>query len=724
MSLPLYVALIWHQHQPMYKSALTGKYLMPWVRLHGTKDYLDLAVLLERFPKLHQTINLVPSLIQQIEETAKGQAIDPWLECLLAEYLSPDQKQFALQRCFDASWEHMVHPYPRYSQLLTQSQQKGANWCLDHWTDQDFADLVVWHNLCWFDPIFQEEDLQIRRWIAQDRDFTYKNRMALYSKQRAILKKIIPKHQELQDKGQLEVTTTPYTHPILPLLINSTSARIASPHMPLPKHIFQWPQDVEVHLERAQTMYQKRFKRLARGLWPSEQSVSPQLLPSVSRQGFQWLVSDEGVLGHSLGVQWQRDLYGHIQQADALYRPYRVTTPTRDLTMIFRDRRLSDLIGFKYSDQPPEQAAQDFIEQLEAIQRRLVAQKCDDQPHLVTIALDGENCWEYYARDGLPFLTSFYQRFSDHPYLKMVTVSEYLEQYPPQTTFPGEQLHSGSWINSDFAIWIGDPVKNKAWNMLAKARECIDRHPKPPHAAYEALWAAEGSDWFWWFGKPHSSQHDYLFDRLFREHLQAIYAALGLPIPLELYEPVEPPAETYRQMSVPVMDGSGTDAAWQDAIRVDLGAIRGTMYANVPITRLWYGMNTHALFLRLDWRERPHKVDFFFYYPGKTAVTSIIPYDHLPLEAPYNYRFCHQLSVYKGLSLLAAGEYDDWFSRTVHAHYGLQDCLEVTVPWADLDLKAGETVCWVVLAHLTDGTIVPLLPQVVEMVIPGDWQRS
>ncbi|WP_287127970.1 glycoside hydrolase family 57 protein [Candidatus Cyanaurora vandensis] len=719
---PLYVALIWHQHQPMYKSALTGQYLMPWVRLHGTKDYLDMALLLERYPKLHQTINLVPSLIQQIEETAKGKARDPWLECLTAPVLDREQKLFVLQRFFDAHWERMVKPYPRYAQLLDLTQEKGISWCLAHWSDSDFSDLLVWHNLCWFDPIFQEEDPQIRKWMTKGQGFTLAERLAIYSKQKSILSKILPKHRELQERGQLELTTTPYTHPILPLLADSASARVASPHMQLPHQPYQWPQDVDIHLERAQLMYKKRFGAAARGLWPSEQSVSPAIIPAVCKQGFQWLISDEGVLSRSLGTHWERDLYGHILQADQLYRPYQITTPAGPIQMIFRDRRLSDLMGFRYSDMNAQTAARDFIEQLEAVQRRLEAQEVTDQPHLVTIALDGENCWEYYERDGLPFLQTLYQMLSDHPYLKLVTVSEYLTQFPPTDTIPVEKLHSGSWINSDFAIWIGDPIKNKAWELLTEARELISQHPNPPKAALEALWAAEGSDWFWWFGKPHSSQHDYLFDQLFREHLQAIYTTLGRPVPAALLEPLEKPQQLFRQMPTPNLDGLGTDPVWQQAMSVDLGTTRGTMYQNVPISRLYYGMNTHQLFVRLDWRERPERVDFFFYHPGKTQLTSLIPY---PMsEAPYNYRFCHQLSVFKGLSLLQAREYDQWFSQEVNACYGLADCLELAIPWQDLELVVGERVCWVVLVHFADQRILPVLNGVIEMEIPQDWQRD
>lgn len=724
MATPLYVALIWHQHQPMYKSALSGQYLMPWVRLHGTKDYLDLVLLLERYPALHQTINLVPSLIQQIQETAAGWACDPWLECLTAERLTREQKLFVLQRFFDAHWERMVKPYPRYAQLLAITQEQGTSWCLDNWHDHDYSDLMAWHNLCWFDPIFRETDPRIEEWFIQGKGFSWADRLEIYSKQKAILDQIIPAHRKLQEQGQLEVITSPHTHPILPLLINTDSARIANPHMRLPDQPFRWHLDAVGHLERAQAIYEKCFGVRSKGLWPSEQSVSPEVVPMAQAQGFNWMISDEGVLGRTLGMQWNRDIYGHVQQADHLYRPYRLVGPTGDIDIIFRDRRLSDLIGFRYSDQDPWQAAHDFIEQLEAIQRKLIEQGVADQPHLVTIALDGENCWEFYDQDGLPFLQAFYQLFSDHPYLKMVTVSEYLDQFPPTDLIPSQQLHSGSWINSDFGIWIGDPVKNLAWDYLGAARTALAQHPNPPQAALEALWAAEGSDWFWWFGKPHSSQHDYLFDQLFREHLQAIYTQLDLPIPRRLYEPLEKPKQLFRQLPAPHIDGSGRDPVWEQAISLDLGSNRGTMFENVPISRIYYGMNTHQFFVRLDWREQPEQVDFYFYYPQKTNRTSPIPDRHLAEESPYNYRFTHWLSMYHGLSLRQAREYDQWFSKNIDANYSIGTCLELILPWSDLNLLPGERVCWVALAHFADHRVLPLLNQVIELEIPFDWQQE
>ncbi len=465
MSHPLHVAFIWHQHQPLYKSPEggsssylgTGRYRLPWVRLHGTKDYLDLILMLERYPKLHQTVNLVPSLILQLEDYIAGTAFDPYLEVSLTptEQLTSGQLEFILEHFFDANYDTLIQPHPRYRELYQVRQEKGEAWCLANWDLQDYSDLLAWHNLAWIDPLFWD-DGEIATWLKQGRDFSLSDRQRIYSKQREILAKIIPKHRQMQEAGQLEVTTTPYTHPILPLLADTNAGRVAVPNMTLPRYRFSWPEDIPRHLNKGWEFYKDRFKREPRGLWPSEQSVSPAVLPYIVEQGFQWICSDEAVLGWSLQQFFHRDETGNIQQPELLYRPYRLQTSAGDLSIVFRDHALSDLIGFTYSGMSPAVASQDLIGRL--LQIAQMHQNSDsEQPWLVTIALDGENCWEFYEQDGKPFLEALYDGFSKEPQLKLVTVSEYLQEFPAQATMKAEQLHSGSWVDGSFTTWIGDP---------------------------------------------------------------------------------------------------------------------------------------------------------------------------------------------------------------------------------------------------------------------------
>ncbi len=716
MSHPLYVAFIWHQHQPLYKSrdsisGGSGQYRLPWVRLHGTKDYLDLVLLLERYPKLHQTVNLVPSLILQLEDYIAGAAFDPYLTVTLTptEQLTIQQKQFIIEHFFDANHRTLIDPHPRYGELYQWRQDKGRDWCLDNWTERDYGDLLAWHNLAWIDPLFWD-DPDIAQWLEKGRDFTLGDRQRIFSKQKEILSRIVPQHRKMQDAGQLEVTTTPYTHPILPLLADTNSGRVAVSDMTLPQYRFQWEEDIPRHLGKAWELYKDRFGCPPRGLWPSEQSVSPAILPYVAEHGFQWLCSDEAVLGWSLRHFFHRDEAGTVSEPEVLYRPYRLATPHGDLAIVFRDHRLSDLIGFTYGAMEPKQAAGDFVGHLEAIARSFKRRQSPpgtalNQPWLVTIALDGENCWEYYQKDGIPFLTALYQSLSDRSDIKLVTVSEFVEQFPPTETIPTEQLHSGSWVDGSFTTWIGDSAKNRAWDLLTQARQVLANHPEATEEnnpeAWEALYAAEGSDWFWWFGEGHSSNQDAMFDQLFREHLSALYQALNEPIPPNLQEPVEPHARKGEQRPQtfihPVINGIGDEQDWDKAGRIEIGGARGTMHQSSTIQRLFYGVDHLNFYMRLDvktgvqiGKDIPSELHLLWFYPDRTMHNSPAPLAELPDEAPLNYLFHHHL----GIDLLTgstwleeAAEHYQWRSHASRAQVAFNQCLELAVPWADLHIE-------------------------------------
>jgi alpha-amylase/alpha-mannosidase (GH57 family) len=716
MSHPLYVAFIWHQHQPLYKSrdsisGGSGQYRLPWVRLHGTKDYLDLVLLLERYPKLHQTVNLVPSLILQLEDYIAGAAFDPYLTVTLTptEQLTIPQKKFIIEHFFDANHRTLIDPHPRYGELYQLRQDKGREWCLGNWTERDYGDLLAWHNLAWIDPLFWD-DPDIAQWLEKGRDFTLGDRQRIFSKQKEILSRIVPQHRKMQDAGQLEVTTTPYTHPILPLLADTNSGRVAVPDMTLPQYRFQWEEDIPRHLGKAWELYKDRFGCPPRGLWPSEQSVSPAILPYVAEHGFQWLCSDEAVLGWSLKHFFHRDEAGTVSVPEVLYRPYRLATPHGDLAIVFRDHRLSDLIGFTYGSMEPKQAAADFVGHLEAIARSFKRRQSPsgtalNQPWLVTIALDGENCWEYYQKDGIPFLTSLYQALSDRSDIKLVTVSEFVEQFPPTETIPTERLHSGSWVDGSFTTWIGDSAKNRAWDLLTQARQVLANHPEATEEnnpeAWEALYAAEGSDWFWWFGEGHSSNQDAMFDQLFREHLSALYQALNEPVPPNLQEPVEPHApkgERQPQTFIhPVINGIGDEQDWDKAGRIEIGGARGTMHQSSTIQRLFYGVDHLNFYMRLDvktgvqiGKDIPSELHLLWFYPDRTMHNSPAPLAELPDEAPLNYLFHHHL----GIDLLTgstwleeAVEHYQWRPHASRAQVAFKQCLELAVPWADLHIE-------------------------------------
>ncbi|MGQ9778588.1 MAG: glycoside hydrolase family 57 protein [Bacillota bacterium] len=406
---PLYVALIWHNHQPLYKNPATGEYMLPWVRMHAVKDYYDMVAMLKDYPNVHCTFNLVPSLIMQLDEYAAG-AKD--IRQLIAEKpaseLTREDKEFLLRWFFDANWERIIKKYPRYWELLqkrgeTVSDEVIAR-AIDAFTEQDYRDLQVWFNLAWLDPDFKENDPSIKALIEKGRGFTEEEKHRVLAKHMEIIKEVIPLYRSMQDAGQIEVTTTPFYHPIMPLLSNIELARIASPKLELPTQPFAHPEDVEAQLKMAVTFYEKHFGRKPRGLWPSEQAVGQAIVKPVHDAGFQWMVASEGILARSLGVSL-RDSSG-VTRPDLLYKPYIVEEDGKAVTVLFRDVVLSDKIGFSYSGMKGTAAALDLMNYLRKVRRDLAK---FPGPHIVTIALDGENCWEYYENDGKEFLRSLYE---------------------------------------------------------------------------------------------------------------------------------------------------------------------------------------------------------------------------------------------------------------------------------------------------------------------------
>ncbi|MBD2137642.1 glycoside hydrolase [Anabaena sp. FACHB-1237] len=734
MSYPLYVAFIWHQHQPLYKCPENGtvsisqQYRLPWVRLHGTKDYLDLVLLLSKYPKLHQTVNLVPSLILQLEDYIAGTALDPYLTASLTpvEKLKQEQKEFIVDHFFDANHHTLIDPHPRYAQLYHQKQQQGRGWCLQNWDLSDYGDLLAWHNLAWIDPLFWD-DPEIAMWLEKGRNFSLGDRQRIYSKQKEILSRIIPQHREMQHRGQLEITTTPYTHPILPLLADSNAGRVAVPQMTLPHHRFQWSEDIPRHLRKSWDLYINKFGQEPKGLWPSEQSVSPEILPYIAKQGFKWICSDEAVLGWSLKHFFHRDGAGNLEQPELLYRPYRLETPAGDLSIVFRDHRLSDLIGFTYGAMSTKNAVSNLIGHLQAI-AKMQNNSSSSQPWLVTIALDGENCWEFYPQDGKDFLETLYETLSNTPNLQLVTVSEYLEKYPPQATIPSQQLHSGSWVDGNFTTWIGDPAKNRAWDYLTQARQVLANHPEATEennpAAWEALYAAEGSDWFWWFGEGHTSNQDAMFDKLFREHLIGLYQALNEPIPPYLYKPVEAHiAKTDRRPEGfihPTIDGYGDEQDWDRAGRIEIGGARGTMHSSGVIQRLWYGVDHLNFYLRVDikngvipGKDLPRELNLLWYYPDRTMINSPIPLADVPDIAPTNYLYHHHLEIdllTQCVQFREAGDHYQWYPRVTRAQVAFNNCIEIAVPWADLQVPPDYPLRLIVVSS-EDGCFQNYLPE-------------
>jgi alpha-amylase/alpha-mannosidase (GH57 family) len=616
---PLNVIFLWHMHQPDYRDPESGVSLLPWVRLHGTKDYLDMVTILDEFPGIRQNFNLVPSLLDQLQGYVDGTLRDRVLELTLieAEKLTPSERAEILQSFFHAHWDNMVKPYPRYWELLQLRGFHPAPEALPEiqrfFTARDLLDLQIWYNLTWIDPVFRREYPELERLFARQRNFAEADKLTLLEIQKKIIGRIIPAYREREEQDRIELSTTPYYHPILPLLYDTGLAAVSQPHDPLPELRFSHPEDARTQIERAVARHQFYFGRKPRGMWPSEGSVCQELIPLFAAAGLRWIATDEGILARSQAAAGDDPTV-----KEARYRAWQAEEGRAKVEIIFRDHHLSDLIGFVYSHWNEQQAADDFIAKLVKIGSELGSRAGESA---VAIILDGENAWEHYPEDGRPFLKELYGRLQDHPGLNSITVSDYLEKR--QEPAPKiSRLYPGSWINANFRIWIGHQEDNLAWVYLGRARRALQLFEQSARKriesdkelklninnAWEHIYIAEGSDWNWWYGDDHSSENDADFDELFRRHLAAVYRAIGEEIPDYLYRPIIQadkilhPVNEISSFINPRINGENVNYfEWQGAAFCDVASLGGAMHrTEYLVNEIYYGFNLENFFLRID----------------------------------------------------------------------------------------------------------------------------
>jgi alpha-amylase/alpha-mannosidase (GH57 family) len=594
----IHLCFLWHMHQPFYKDLVSGEYKLPWTRMHALKDYYGMVKILEEFPAVRQTFNLVPSMLVQVEEYARGDAADPFLEAALkpAEALSDGEKAFILKHSFYSDPQRMIYRYPRYGELYNawQAQRGAASRTL--FGPQEFRDLQMWSQLAWFDEEFQERDPEIHEWIRRGRNFTLADQARMGQKQREIINAVIPEYRKLATKGQIEISTTPFYHPILPLLCDTNVASMSHPNVALPPR-FRYPQDARQQLVMAREFIQSRFGMAPTGLWPSEGSVSDEVFQIASELGFEWAATDSGVLNRTLGRNV--DVTG-------LYRPYRWEQGGRAVSVIFRDHFLSDLLGFVYSKMDATAAANDFLRRLHENCAGILASGRDA---LVPIILDGENAWEYYDRNGRPFLRELYRGISNDKQMHAVTVREGLRLLEPERL---SYIFPGSWIDANFDVWIGAEEDNQAWTQLLRARETFDSSAasvpqQQRDLAFQELLIAEGSDWNWWYGPEHDSANRAEFDQLYRSHLANVYRFLNIKPPEELSRPILRVAVKALEIPPsgpisPTIDGEITSYfEWMGAgvYRAEerSGAMHGKKFL---IEEVQYGTDGVNLYVRID----------------------------------------------------------------------------------------------------------------------------
>src|SRR5437868_5136247 len=613
-------------HQPYYKDDLENTFLLPWVRLRCAKDYYRMPALLDDYPTIKQTFNLVPALVAQGQDYVDVRFADVYLDLARRPVteLSSEERAFITRWMTESSQIRRVRQYPRYLDLVRRREEAWPRANADAaklFSDAELRDLQVWFNLSWIDPETIAQNPRIAELVRKGREFGEDDKEPILQLHLEQTRKVLPKYRELLRRGQAELVTSPYYHPILPLIANLDAARIARPDLAMPRRPFQHPDDAAEQLRRGIEAHTRVFGARPRGMWPPEASISDEVARLAAEQGLEWMISDEGVLARSLGGPINRDGDGRVVDPELLYSPYRAQTAGPPMHVLFRDARLSNAIGFEYQSRGADEAANDLIDRLHQIQQRQ-----QEQAFLAVIALDGENCWDFYDANGNPFLRALYSRVGSDASLKTVTVSEYLEAFP--TTRSLARIHPGSWINANFDTWVGDQAHNAAWDRLADARAFVgdrERAADDPDrlnlARREAL-IAEGSDWFWWFGRSHDSGMDQIWDSLFRLHLRNIYMSLKRTPPAELYRPIAKDAggsaskRPHRKIT-PKLNGVVDEEEWEAGGYVDVSALFGAMHPPTgAVRRIWFGHDDRNLYLRFDLlpsgRPRPVELEIFF----------------------------------------------------------------------------------------------------------------
>ncbi len=613
----IHLLFLWHMHQPYYKDLMTGEYRLPWVRLHALKDYYGMVKLLDEFPGIHQTFNLAPALIAQIEDYVSGAARDPFLS-LAAEpacELDLRERQFAVQYLFQAHVANTIGRYPRYHQLWQEfgRHPEDPGELASRISNAELTDLQVLSQIAWIDEFFLDEPA-IRELIDKGRDYTPEDQQMVIAKQKEFLGRVLPAYKAAVAGGGIEVSTSPYYHPILPLVCDTNLGAVSHPGLPLPKSRFQHPEDAQEQIKRGLALHEKVFGQRPRGMWPSEGSVSDEVFNIAHSLGLTWMATDEGVLGRSLQTSFPRDGGGRLEPAAAekLYQIYRWEREGSAMNVIFRDHTLSDLIGFVYSGIPAADAARDFIHRIKKSAQPILDH---GKTAVVSIILDGENAWESYPRSGREFLRRLYDAIQQDSVYEALTVSEAIEREPSPARL--RSIFPGSWINANFDVWIGAPEDNLAWDHLSAARDFFAAHadkasPEKKSLAYEELLIAEGSDWNWWYGPEHHSVNDRDFDDLYRKHLANVYLALDAAPPLVLAEPISaaPAKVRFTPQSAhihPLIDGKDISYFdWLGAATHVADQQSSAMHGQVFLLDKGYaGIDDENLYCRLDFIEPP-----------------------------------------------------------------------------------------------------------------------
>lgn len=707
----LSIAFYWHMHQPVYQLTPTGDYLMPWVRLHAVKDYLDMVLILEKFPKIKLNFNLVPVLLDSLIDYGENDLHDIHSRLTITdiEDLTADDKEFIINNFFDANFQSMILPSEEYNRLYQKYQMNPEN-DINMFSNQEYSDLMALFNLAWFDPIYKNIYPELKKLIKKGKGYSTEDRIKIIDIQRDIIRKIIPTYKKFSDEGRIEITTSPYYHPILPILLDIKSIKKSSEN-DLPTNL-KMELDAKMQTEMALDRMENIFGKRPRGIWPSEHCINSKELGLFKELGVDWTISDEGILSNSINFEFVRDFRGYLEDPYHLLKSYKYKDD--GVNIIFRDSVIPNLIGFEYPNHPAESAANDLYDRIKVAQSKLLSSP--DENHLITIAMDGENCWENYTADGSTFLSTIYSLIENDPSLETVLISDYLDK---DIQKPLNKISSGSWVNRNFKLWIDEPLKNLAWTYLKQVRDdfsaYVKQNPLNPNieAARRELFICEGSDWFWWYGEPNDSGRDNIFDYLFREHLKNIYLYLGIEVPEYLDTPllsaISKPSRFPKGEFTPVIDGKEND----DEIWLNAGCIKipdgPVLKEDKFYDKICFGYDKDNLYLRFyineylkDTHSMSKKVNQMYIYmrnqSRKQSLSPIRIIQKTESLLPISKEKFHnemQISIYDGeinlVRLVKAIPNNLWAvtsSKEIKAVY--DKVVDISIPFESLGVETGE----------------------------------
>ena len=705
----LSIAFYWHMHQPVYQLTPTGDYLMPWTRLHAVKDYLDMLVILDKFKNIKLNFNLVPVLLDELIDYGENGMHDIHSRLTVTDVkdLNDDDKEFIINNFFDANYHSMILPHDEFNRLYQKAQQNASN-DIDIFTEQEYSDLMALFNLVWFDPIYQSRYPELKKLLKKGKNYSLEDRIRIIELQREIIRQIIPTYKKYIEDGKIEVTTSPYYHPILPILLDETEIKKAQ-YKDFPTNL-NMKEDAKIQTKQALDRMEELLGARPKGIWPSEQCISPRVMTMFKDLGVKWTISDEGVLSNSIKFEFVRDFRGYLEDPYHLMKSYNY----EGVDIIFRDAMLPNLIGFEYQNHSAEGSANDLYDRIKVAQDKLLSSP--DDCHLLTIAMDGENCWENYAQDGEEFLSKIYSLIENDPTLETVLISDYLEKDTPK---PLPKLSSGSWVNRNFKLWIDEPIKNLAWSYLKQVHDDFQKfteeNPTNPNleAARRELFICEGSDWFWWYGEPNDSGRDNIFDFIYREHLKNVYKFLGIEPPEYLDTPllsaISKPSRYPKGEFTPNIDGKDDDL-WLNAgsIKIPDGPV---LKENKFYDRICFGYDKDNLYLRFYINEFAKESlsalkqvnQMYIYMRNQDRKQSLSPIRIVQKQEnilPISKEKFHQelqISIYDGeinlVRLVKAIPNNLWViasPKNIKAVYG--DVVDVSIPFDDLEINVGDTL--------------------------------